>query len=389
MRLSQCASSSSSKREYALFFASLLVFLLVNFITMGTPPLQDPLLQEDYAERMSQAPHCQFEQLAESFPNKKAYKNNNNSSSKEQCWSLHNEVLKVPSTAITNRNYLTKLGQGQGGAVFRALIELKDGSFCQCALKTDLCQESIFFHQKKDSVSCVQDGSYLLKGFSFLGGEFTGMLVQYSYYRRDLEPPDGILPNWAVVKATSLRQDLWVPSWWGYRASDPAVIGVLMPLRKFTSFKYWGLSDLPLPDQKADIAAMMLPAARGLQILHGLGLVHQDVNPSNVVINNETGQTMLADLGLVSKLHNCTGSMCDYCVDRRIGNRRFVTGKAVDGMDAAESDANRLAQLIWRYFFSNQHQSKTANTGGEYKELLGCTTAWQIVQLLEGWLELE
>ena len=361
---------------FIFLVSALTLILLVRFIGDGAPPSQDPLLAEDYAVRYGDAPLCKFDDLAQSFPNPQRSHNEQRTANK-QCWKLEHEVLQVPTTAIVNRNHLVKLGQGKAGAVFKALVQLQHSpQVCYCALKTDLCQESLWF-KKEDSVSCVKDGSFLMKGFSFLMGEFTGMLVQYSFYRRGLEPPSGILPNWAVVKASSSKQALWVPWWWGYRARDPTLVGILMPLTKFQGLYDLSRSDVPFPDQLPDIAEMMLPAARGLQTLHGLGLVHQDMHSANVIIAASSGKSMLADLGLVSKRHDCTSDMCDYCVDKSIGNRRF-RHKAIEGLDAMESDANRLAELINKYFFRKHFTERK-------EELLACTEAWQLVRVLEGW----
>lgn len=381
---SSCGHQINMKRLHKYFtfpFLTVSLVLLVLLAYNGEPPSEEPepkLVEADYAPLYADSLPCEFEDLAQSFGNPRQSLNEKRTTN-HKCWKLQDEVLQVPTTAIINRNHLTKLGQGKAGAVFKALVQLQHTPrVCYCALKTDLCQESLWF-KKEDSVSCVKDGSYLMKGFSFLMGEFTGMLVQYSFYRRGLEPPPGIMPNWAVVKAKSSKMGWWVPSYWGYRAQDPKIVGILMPLSKFQGIYDLSRSDVPFPDQLSDIAKMMLPAARGLQVLHGLGLVHQDMHSGNVVIAEATGLSMLADLGLVSKRHDCTSGMCDYCVDASIGDRRF-SHKAIEGLDAMESDANRLAELIVKYFFRGKHGYTE-----EKEEMLACTEAWQVVRLLERW----
>jgi len=383
------ATTRSSNTKRLLFFLSLCFLFLLSFVFRDNPsPSQDPLSffsEQDFAARYADAPHCTFEQLAAAYPNPNLARNRQRTR-QGQCWKLDDEVAQVPTTAILNRNYLQKLGQGKAGSVSRALVQLgNDNKVCYCALKTDLCQESFLWRWSAtslaaNSVSCVQDGSFLLKGNSFLMGEYTGMLLQYSHWRRGLPPPPEILPNWAVVKAPKSKHLVWTPSYWGYRARDETIVGILMPLTKFQGLWDMYLSDVPLPDQPPDIAELMLPAARGLQTLHGMGLVHQDMHSANVVVAADTGQSMLADLGLVSKLHDCTLSaeVCDYCTDASIGNRRFPH-KAVEGLNARESDAYRFAELIWTYFFRDTDLERR-------DELLACTEAGQVVRVLEGWL---
>ena len=380
---SSCCHPTNIKRLHKCFsFLALAFTLLLLSLTIynSEPPSQEPepTANADNVPLYDDSLPCEFEDLAQSFINPRQSLNEKRTA-KHKCWKLQNEVIQVPTTAIINRNHLTKLGQGKAGAVFKALVQLQHTPrVCYCALKTDLCQESLWF-KKEDSVSCVKDGSYLMKGFSFLMGEFTGMLVQYSFYRRGLEPPPGIMPNWAVVKAKSSKLGWWVPSFWGYRAKDSTIVGILMPLRKFQGIYDLSRTDVPFPDKLPDIAEMMLPAARGLETMHGLGLVHQDMHSGNVVIADDTGLSMLADLGLVSKRHECTSDMCDYCVDASIGDRRF-SHKAIEGLNAMESDANRFAELIVKYFFRGK-QGYTE----QKEEMLACTEAWQVVRLLERW----
>lgn len=368
---------------------------------------------QNYTALYADAPACTFDDLLRSFPNPnllRRQRDNNQDEhdpqrtkeKKQQCWKLEDELVRVPTTAILNRNHLKKLGHGKAGAVFRALVQLKNHetnhgdnqeegnnnpNVCYCALKTDLCQESLW-QSKADSVSCVKDGSYLLKGFSFLMGEITGMLVPYAYWRRGKEPPSGLLPNLAVVEADSRKQALWVPSFWGYRARDTSIIGVLMPLRKFHSvfdLKHSHDDNLfQFHRSLPEIARVMLPAARALETLHAFGLVHQDMHSGNIVIDDATGTSLLSDLGLVGKLvDNCTASqdMCNFCVDRGIGQRRFPHD-TIEGMTPMESDAHRLARLIGKYFVPK-------NNTALQEELLACREASRTVQILEGWLKKE
>jgi len=67
-----------------------------------------------------------------SFPNPRASKNHTS-----ECWKLGNEVLKVPSSAILNRNNMASLGKGFQVGVLEASIQLQDDSTCYAVLITD------------------------------------------------------------------------------------------------------------------------------------------------------------------------------------------------------------------------------------------------------------
>jgi len=394
--------------------------------------------------------------LARSYPNPRAVDNPRDNDNEESCWHLEWEYLQVPTTAILNRHQLAdyRLGNGKAGAVFRALIHLPqddhntDGrnnnnddddsavAACFAALKTDLCRDTwvsalgrhlLSFiwdisdeESNNDSVPCVMDNASSLFQNTFLKGEITGMLLHYSFHRRNLELPTGLLPTWAVVQQQQQQQtsttSSWLSNWWpspprktrGYPAEDPSVVGVLLPLRKFAGV--WDLDAAArddgdnvhnkdvLPHTPAAVAQRLLPAARGLEIVHSMGLLHQDIHSSNVALYrrqspvvNDTGrrsgqqqqqqpQSLLYDYGLMSAgLIECTAPhMCDYCHSPHIGQRRWGH-KQIEGRSAVESDVYQFAQVLTELLLigENDDNYRTA--------LLECRNAVELLRLLEEW----
>ena len=71
-----------------------------------------------------------------SFPNPRASKNHTD------CWKLGHEVFEAPTSAIPNRNNMTRLGKGFKGGVLEALIQLQDDLFCYAVLTTDFCSSN-------------------------------------------------------------------------------------------------------------------------------------------------------------------------------------------------------------------------------------------------------
>ena len=364
----------------ALFLCLPLIVLLTAHL-----PRKGRLSNLDNAELDQTVRNCEFADLAGSFQNPLVERNLN----RDSCWKLEYEYLQVPTEAILNRNHLPRIGAGDAGMVFGALIQLSNDDVCYAALKSDYCQESLSPPWEnipdQHGVACIQDGSYMLHAHSFLLGEITGMVVQYSYYRRGLEPPAGLLPNWAVVKAPASKKRLWWPSWrWNpfhtdYQAPDPSLAVIIMPITKFTTLDdYMNRTNVVLTDQPAEIASLMLPAAQSLEVIHGLGLLHQDMHSKNVVVNELTGKSMLVDLGLMAQLHECLGPMCDYCT-ATVGHRRFAHD-LVKGLNPVESEVYHFSELVADAFFTERLQGYRA-------ELLACTEAWQVVRLLERWVQ--
>ena len=59
------------------------------------------------------------------------------------------------------------------------------------------------------------------------------------------------------------------------------------------------LEHLPLPKKDREVARYMLKLCEGVRVLHGLGLIHRDIKPQNVLQRGEVGDPVLIDLGLV------------------------------------------------------------------------------------------
>ena len=83
-------------------------------------------------------PECTYEELYNAFvPNASA-------DSAGECWSLQDEFLRVPSSAIINRNDMPMLGKGSQGVVHQATIRLGGPSdkVCNVAIKSDKCMNT-------------------------------------------------------------------------------------------------------------------------------------------------------------------------------------------------------------------------------------------------------
>ncbi|MCB9663241.1 MAG: AAA family ATPase [Alphaproteobacteria bacterium] len=63
------------------------------------------------------------------------------------------------------------------------------------------------------------------------------------------------------------------------------------------------------PPALRDALGIALATARALQVVHARGLVHRDVNPSNIVRNPETGEVKLIDFGLSTPLARQTAGL--------------------------------------------------------------------------------
>lgn len=287
-------------------------------------------------------PKCTVEDLQNVFHPIKADRRSKN---EESCWSLQANVLKVPDTAIVNRDRLLKLGAGYKGGVHKALLRLNHKEMCFAALKTDHCHNSKDQSQLKltqTGVPCVASNAFRQNDKTYLGGEYTGALVHYMSRRLQTNVP-GLLPTYAMVyKKKPLRSRLEWSRLKGNPHTDARVVGSIMPLQDF----------VPLPKLQSTVllswttqrvSSVMLPAARGLEFLHRLGLVHQDVIDRNIgIVDNE--RAILFDYTYLSTIGGCQIG-CDYCKEDALSTIEFDE-HWLPNVTPQQSDALALADII-------------------------------------------
>lgn len=84
---------------------------------------------------------------------------------------------------------------------------------------------------------------------------------------------------------------------------------------------------------------MLAPVARALAGLHGLGVVHGDVTPANVLVER-TGRPLLADLGVTSLVGEAPGQLW--------GTDGFVAPEVLErGVVSTASDVYAVGALAW------------------------------------------
>ena len=223
---------------------------------------------------------CTFEDLSNAFPPRR----NGNPTSPHKpphCWSLEENIIRIPSQAIVNRHALTPLGSGNKGGVYKAVITLRS-SQCVAALKTDHCRNL----WTGGPTSCVNPWAIQTRPESFWGSEYTGAVVYYYSAVLKESTLAGLLPTWAVVHGPPVVS--WLPhAWWrGAPHTDSTIIGVLMPLQSNFHPMVKGQGPPPHIDMR-QTARTLLPAARGLEYVHSLGLVFQDIVEKNVAVDYE------------------------------------------------------------------------------------------------------
>ena len=61
----------------------------------------------------------------------------------------------------------------------------------------------------------------------------------------------------------------------------------------------------PMPVRQA--VSLLLPVARGLTYAHKNGILHRDVKPSNILINQQSAEVVLTDFGIAKLLEDQSG----------------------------------------------------------------------------------
>lgn len=280
---------------------------------------------------------CTYRQLEQAFRNRTQYttlpSSRNSSVSEQQCWRLQDEVLRVPVDAITNRDSLRKLGGGAYGSVSKAVVRLNEKEQCIVAVKTDQCFQAWTNPFKKGRVSCISPYAYNIRRTS-LGAEYTGALVFAASQKVSLDDDtlSGFLPTWGV-----LQDRHPTPSWtifpgessmYNTHVTDPLVKGVIMPLRKFEDFRELTTDERTgIATDAGAVAKIMLPAAKALEFISGLGAAFGDICDKNIGLVSPKNGPPYAMLYDNSKFtlegegsNNCTleGQLkeaCNFCME--------------------------------------------------------------------------
>ncbi|MGE5730724.1 MAG: protein kinase domain-containing protein, partial [Gemmatimonas sp.] len=98
----------------------------------------------------------------------------------------------------------------------------------------------------------------------------------------------------------------------------------------------------PLPPDRAE--HIMRDIAAALEVAHGMGIVHRDVKPENVFVD-DTGRAMLADFGLARAMDGDTQlTMAGVA----IGTPAYMAPEQIDGNDLdARGDVYSLGLVAW------------------------------------------
>ncbi|HTJ24285.1 MAG TPA: protein kinase [Gemmatimonadaceae bacterium] len=98
----------------------------------------------------------------------------------------------------------------------------------------------------------------------------------------------------------------------------------------------------PLPPERAE--QIMRDVAAALGVAHGMGIVHRDVKPENIFVDN-SGRAMLADFGLARAMD---GDLQLTMAGVAIGTPAYMAPEQIDGNDLdARGDIYSLGLVAW------------------------------------------
>ena len=290
----------------------------------------------------------------------------------ESCWKLEDEILRIPPSAIVNRDRLNILGRGYGGTVLHGIVQLKDRSNCSVAIKTKMRKSS--------------DGR----------GEYTGALPFYalrhtakcssSEQRRQQQQQNvlkGLTPAWAVIQTNR---------------SQTRVRAVILPLRKFIPLDDPNLRNYTNVESAAAVAQLMLSSAKALEFVHGMGLAHQDLLRKNIgVATDETtgsSYTLLFDNTFMAVQKNASclfkdgfeQEACRYCRDEKglntyVYTHKYATHYAED-RTPIEADVEWYGRAVRRTLkmYVTDDNGSAADLKQNIRE---CQTMTQVVETLQ------
>lgn len=224
-----------------------------------------------------------------------------------KCWSLSDEVLRIPAKAIDHR-HLVRLGAGYKGGVYAVAIHLsgnahhdRDGDKCVAAMKSDHCHMKnpmkSNWLDKRTKHSCIERDTFLLNPTSFMGAEYNGALIHHALQHMKAQNENrtepvrraelGLLPTWGVVQDVGhpVRSRVRRKHLHGMPHRDGTIKAVIMPLVKFEPLSTLSAAHkTALVSSVRSIARAMLPAALGLATVHGMRFAYRDIQEKNIGI---------------------------------------------------------------------------------------------------------
>ena len=119
---------------------------------------------------------------------------------------------------------------------------------------------------------------------------------------------------------------------------------------------YFRLKSSPLPERERSALTVLSQVASGLQVLHAVGLRHQDIKPANIYYRDNQGkvQFVLGDLGFLISMNPAVGGSALISPDAlMIGTKHYRSVEQIDHSDLSEVSVElgpdgRTATLVSR-----------------------------------------
>lgn len=351
-----------------------------------------------HLNKLSSRP-CTFDELWQEFGQNKSLIYDDN----QTCWSLDQMIMRIPASAIADRNNLIRLGNGKKGGVYKANILLKHGQSCIVAIKTDHCYDGIFRmlsswlypnfvtgarNNYGDNLqSCLATGAVRRPmGASFLAGEYTGALPFYAqtFVLKQKEHLSGLLPTWGVVVQDKDYDTSTRFLFSSYHASlYTRIVAVVMPLQPFAfTLDENHVHERDLVRDLTVFYRGMIEASKGLAFLHEMGLVHQDVKAKNLGVlkpsmstfrNTTDTSVVLYDNSFLKRDTNfqCPENSlaCNYCMEPPFFESGVRTQDLVKNSNSnVESDTIHLKAVIRNTALQNRNELDRARQAARILE---------------------
>jgi len=373
---------------FRFLLAALLAFVLVCLWPAGgwgTLPGRKTHSKVQYTDIRNSSslstdlPPCTFEQLAGTFPRKRVLRDDKEDDSLEKCWSLKEQILRVPATAIQNRENLTFLGNGHMGTVYKVILELSTSTVmpkgsddlndrkqqCIAAVKTERC---IWKTHHEDGNVTTERGSCLdpratKRATALMATEYTGALLYYAMKQKKAMNETGVhdftkygfLPTWGVMY--DRESHIITSEHDAYHAThtDPSILGVIMPYVPFTPLSEDYMKNLGL--STSELASMFLEVARHFVLRMDLGILHRDVQMNNFGLTADNGPAFLFDNSFAAVHYDSTtqacGEPCRFCFEDDFVRGLDITTSKVPNADLSDFK-RKLARQVFPYATDRQ-----------------------------------
>lgn len=106
--------------------------------------------------------------------------------------------------------------------------------------------------------------------------------------------------------------------------------------------------------------AICIQLGRAIEIINSAGIIHRDIKPMNIIIDNQKKRVKLLDLGIAKDLNHDLETLTN--TGSLIGSPGYMSPEQIDGKIAKNSDVFSLGVVLYQFFLWRKESPFKAST---------------------------